>query len=223
MARDNSPKERQRKQLERRKASRPGHDRILVVTEGSKTEPGYFTEIRKSMRLQTASIMVLPSQLGTAPLQVVQHARDIFMKGDKPRIAPRTFDRIFAVFDRDSHLSYFDALSLAKSLDGKLKNDEKQAVAFTAIASVPSFELWLLLHYEDVLAAVERDDTLRRLQQHLKGYEKGSKDVYQQTCGLLDTAMARAEALAGRFNAHTEPEPYTGVFELVRLLLSQRG
>lgn len=46
--------------------------------------------------------------------------------------------------------------------------------------------------------------------------------VFQQTRDLMETAMVRAEALAGRFNAHTAPQPYTGVFELVRLLLSLR-
>ena len=46
MARDNSPKERQRQQLERKLARRASYDRILIVSEGSKTEPNYFGEIR---------------------------------------------------------------------------------------------------------------------------------------------------------------------------------
>jgi len=39
MARDNAPQERQRKQLERKRAQRASYDRILIVSEGSKTEP----------------------------------------------------------------------------------------------------------------------------------------------------------------------------------------
>jgi len=220
MARDKFPQERQRRNLARQNATRPGYDRILVVTEGSKTEPGYFKEIQQS--LGRRSIKVLPSGSGTAPLQVVEYARNLFENGNKASIAPRSFDRVYAVFDRDSHLSYFEALELASSLDGKLKNDDRQAVAFKSIASVPSFELWLLLHYQNVQAPLGRGEVLRRLKQHLPGYTKGSDTVFQQTCDLLDTAMARAEALAGRFNAHTAPQPYTGVFELVRLLLSLR-
>ena len=42
MARANSPKERQRKQLERKLGRRAGYERILIVTEGTKTEPNYF-------------------------------------------------------------------------------------------------------------------------------------------------------------------------------------
>jgi hypothetical protein len=42
MARDHSPQERQRKQLERKQGQRAGYHRILIVSEGSKTEPNYF-------------------------------------------------------------------------------------------------------------------------------------------------------------------------------------
>lgn len=55
MARDNSPWERQRKQLERKLNRRASYDRILIVSEGSKTEPNYFREIRAAHRLQTAN------------------------------------------------------------------------------------------------------------------------------------------------------------------------
>ena len=74
MARDNSPKERQRQQLERKLARRASYDRILIVSEGSKTEPNYFGEIRQAYRLHTANVEVRPSELGTAPIQVVQYA-----------------------------------------------------------------------------------------------------------------------------------------------------
>jgi hypothetical protein len=67
MARDNSPKERQRKQLERKLGRRASYDRILIVSEGSKTEPNYFREIRSAYRLHTANVEVQPSGLGTAP------------------------------------------------------------------------------------------------------------------------------------------------------------
>ena len=83
MGRDNSPKERQRAQLERKQGRRAGYDRILIVTEGSKTEPNYFTEIRSHYRLHTANVEVRHSDLGTEPLQVVQHAKDLFEHGDR--------------------------------------------------------------------------------------------------------------------------------------------
>ena len=151
MARDNAPRERQKKQLERKQGRRASYDRILMVTEGSKTEPNYFREIRSAFRLHTANVEVRPSEWGTAPIQVVQYAQELFEKGDHHKnIQRRAFEQVCAVFDRDDHASYHDALALAQELNGKLRNDARQPVVFQAIASVPCFELWLLLHYEDV-------------------------------------------------------------------------
>lgn len=221
MGRDNSPKERQRQQLERKQARRAGYDRILIVSEGSKTEPLYFSEIRTVYRLHTANVEVRPSELGTAPIQVVQYAHDLFVDGDKHKnIQPRAFEQVYAVFDRDDHDSYFDALQLAESLDGKLRNDAKQTVTFKAIASVPSFELWLLLHFEDIKAPLHRDEVMRRLKQHILGYEKGTGRAFALTRERMETAMQRAERLAARFTAYSAPEPYTAIVELVKLLIT---
>jgi hypothetical protein len=70
MARDNSPKVRQREQLKRKQNQRASYERILIVSEGSKTEPLYFNEIRCEYRLHSANVVVRPSELGTAPVQV---------------------------------------------------------------------------------------------------------------------------------------------------------
>ena len=155
MARDNSPKERQRRHLERKLGQRAAYDRILIVTEGSKTEPNYFREIRNAYRLHTANVSVHPGALGTAPIHVVDYARQLFEGGDRHKqIAPRAFDQVYAVFDRDAHESYHEALQRAEQLDGKLRSDARRPVPFKAVASVPSFELWLLLHYENIQAPI---------------------------------------------------------------------
>jgi hypothetical protein len=223
MVRDNSPKERQKKQLERKISRRASYDRILIVSEGSKTEPNYFGEIRKEFRLHTANVQVQPSNFGTTPLQVVKYAKALFERGNSQKgILPRAFEKVFAVFDRDDHLTYFEALSLAASLDGKLRNDARKAVQFRGIASVPSFELWLLLHYEDIQAPIHRDEVMRRLKMHIPGYDKGTCGAYATTRAQLEIAIHRAEALGKKFSAHDAPEPFTAIFELVKLLHTLR-
>ena len=223
MGRDNRPPERQQKELARKLGKRGGYDRILIVSEGSKTEPNYFNEVRAAYRLPTANVVVLPGQIGSAPIQVVQYARALFEHGDSHKnIQPRAFERVYAVFDRDDHASYTEALQLAASLDGKLKNEAKQFIRLEAVASVPSFELWLLLHYEDIHAPVHRDEVMRRLKHHIPGYEKGASNVFANTREHLAIATQRAQALALKFTAHTAPEPYTGVAELVTLLTALR-
>ena len=219
MGRDHHPRERQRKQLERKKNQRAGYNRILIVSEGSKTEPNYFEEIRKKYRLHTANVQVRPGELGTDPIQVVQYAHDLFINGDPDKhISKRGFEQVYAVFDRDEHQGYFNALKKAESYDGKLRNDFKQAVTFRAIASVPSFELWLLLHYEDIQAPLHRDEVMQRLKRYIPGYEKGAGNAFALTCEHLDVALPRAERLVERFNAYDGAEPYTAIFELVKLL-----
>lgn len=223
MGRDNAPKERQRKQLERKLGRRASYDRILIVSEDSKAAPNYFTEIRRAHRLHSANVVVLPSDFRTEPIQVVQYAAELFKNGDRHRqIQPRAFERVYAVFDRDDHPSYFDALRSAESLDGSLRNDNGQAVSFKAIPSVPSFELWLLLHYEDIQAPIDRYEVMRRLKRYLPDYEKGRGGVFAKTRGELATATQRAQALAARFSAYDGGEPYTAIGELVATLTTLR-
>jgi hypothetical protein len=189
MARDNSPKERQQKQLERKQDRRASYDRILIISEGSKTEPNYFREIRAAYRLHTANVEVRPSELGTAPIQVVQYAKALFENGDRHKnIQRRAFEKVFAVFDRDDHASYHDALSLAASLNGKLKNDAKQSI----------------------------------VKRHIPDYEKGTKNSFSITNEHLTVAIQRAERLATCFTAHTDPEPFTAIDALVKLMTSLR-
>lgn len=223
MARDNSPRERHKKQLERKLGRRASFDRILIVSEGSKTEPNYFKEIRASYRLHAANVEVQPGELGTAPIQVVRYAKELFESGDRYKnIQSRAFEQVYAVFDRDDHDSYFDALRLAETLNGKLRNDSKKPIVFKAIASVPSFEFWLLLHYEDIQASLHRNEVIRRLRNHIPGYQKGAVSTFSTTSVNLPTATERAERLAERFTAYDAPEPYTAMAELVKLLTNLR-
>lgn len=221
MAQENSAKERQRKQLERKKQGRRARcPRILIVCEGSKTEPNYFTEIRIGRRLPTANIAVLHSDLGTDPLQVVEYAKQVFEKGEpRRRLEPEAFDEIYVVFDRDDHEGYHGALARATALNNTLRNDENVRVPLKAVASVPNFELWLLLHFEDIQAPIHRNEVMRRLKRHIPGYEKGANNTFEATRANLAIATPRATALAARFTPHDEPEPYTDVHTLVERLI----
>jgi len=224
MGRDNSPKVCQRRQLARKQGRRASFDRILIVSEGSKTEPNYFREIRAAHRLPTANVVVRPSELGTEPLGVVQYAEQLFKNGDPhKKIRPGAFEWVFAVFDRDEHQTYFQALDLVQSLDNhKLKNDQKNPVRFQAISSVPCFELWLLLHYEDIRTPLSRNEVLKRLRKYFPDYAKGANNAYATTCSSLDVAIQRAQALARRFNARSDSEPFTAVAALVQRLRGLR-
>jgi hypothetical protein len=224
MGKDSQPKHRQAAQLARKTGQRESYDRILIVTEGSKTEPLYLGEIRSKLRLNTANVAVQHSQFGTTPLQVVEYAEQLFLNGDEAREIPKKgFEQVYVVFDRDDHETYHNALDKAAARNGKLRNDLKQAVKFEAIASVPCFELWLLLHFEDVHAPLNRTEVYQRLRQHLPNYDKGQAGHYAQTCQNLADSSQRAEHLAQLTTAHDGTEPYTDMHRLVHLLTTLKS
>jgi hypothetical protein len=224
MGRDNQPKDRQLRRKVAKEARRASYARILIVTEGSKTEPLYLEDIRAAYQLHSANVEVQPGQLGTAPIQVVRYAQQLFEEGDLHKgIPPKSFDQVYAVFDRDDHDSYFNALSLAQSLNGKLRNDDRHSVSFKAIASIPSFELWLLLHYEDIQHPIHRDEVMQRLKQHIPGYEKGAGGAFTTTRDRLEVATQRAQDLMVKSNAYNAHEPFTAFHELVALLTTLRA
>lgn len=215
MAKGRHHRERAAAKLKRKQGKRPPYPRILVVCEGSKTEPHYFNEIRRRNRVPSAHITVLPSELGTQPRQVVDFAEAKFLE-------TRAYEHVYAVFDRDAHPTYHDALTRAGALDGTMRNDERTPVSFTAIASVPCFELWFLIHFVEIHAYFERDEIYCRVRQHMPQYEKGARDVFASTEPNLDSAIRRAGALQGRFNPFAGNEPYTNADVLVTLLRSVR-
>ena len=158
MWRDNQPKERQARTLARKKANRAGYDRILIVSEGEKTEPLYFEEIRQHYRLHTANIRVIQSAYGTTPQQVVDFAKDECLR-------TLGWEQVYCVFDRDDHPNFNNALASAAALDRKHRNELKQPIRFTAIPSIPCFELWLLLHFECITRECHRNEVYDLLRQ----------------------------------------------------------
>ncbi len=204
------------KDLRRKKPTRPPYDRVLIVCEGSKTEVNYFEEIRQEARIPTVDVRVIHSPLGTEPQQIVEGAEQEFKK-------TKAYEKVYVVFDRDQHQTYANAIDMAEARNGELKNDAKEAVTFQAVVSVPSFELWPLLHFENIQAWLHRDEALARLRLKLPGYEKGKSGVYAATVEHLPIAIARATALKEHFSRLPGTDAYTDVHELVEVLRALRS
>ena len=197
--------------LKRGKPKRTARERILIVCEGSKTEPNYLDEIRQEARISSVDVRVLHSVLGTEPRQVVESAETEFKR-------TKGYERVYAVFDRDDHQTYIAALDMAEARDKKWKNDEGAPTTFTAVVTVQSFELWLLLHFENIQAFLHRTEALARLKTHIVGYEKGNRGIYAKTVANIQTAIDRGTALKQRFSRRPGDEAYTDMHELVSVL-----
>src|SRR5882757_9752287 len=92
---------RQAKTYARRGPQREPYDLVLIVCEGTKTEPNYLTGLRNAYRLSSANIKILPAG-ATDPMSIVA-----FTQSEMTR---EQYDRAYCVFDRDGHQTYDGAL-----------------------------------------------------------------------------------------------------------------
>jgi hypothetical protein len=156
-------------------------------------------------------VRIVPSEIGTQPQQIVLYAEEEFKK-------TRGFERVYAVFDRDQHPTYANAISMAEARNGRLRNDEGRPIVFEAIASVPCYELWFLLHFAEVEGPLHRDDAQRRLRGYIAGYRKGQDNIFEITQAALELAIGRAARLKARYSRLPGNDAYTDAHEVVKVL-----
>lgn len=196
----------------RRKRGKPRepYDVVLIVCEGAKTEPTYFKALKNELRLSNANITICGKECGPAPKLVVEFALQKHReRGD--------YDRIFCVFDKDQHETYQTALDKINASQKKIKIE--------AITSVPCFEFWILLHFEDAARPYEAtgnssicDQVVRDLRRHIPTYEKGMNDILKLTYPSVDEAIRRAELRERRCSEDGTDNPSTKVHTLVHYL-----
>jgi hypothetical protein len=196
----------------RRMAKRAPYDRVLIVCEGEKTEPHYFSWLRNELGLNRANVVISDKKGGLDPKSLVEYAIDEYRKEPD-------FDHVYCVFDKDKHTTYQGALDKIRSLPirGKMK--------IHAITSVPCIEFWLLLHftyttsqYFAPLDASNCDLVILDLQRHIPGYEKGSKDFLPYIADKTDDAIRNAKQLEVFHQTSGTDNPSTKVYMLVEYL-----
>lgn len=179
---------------------------ILIVCEGEKTEPRYFSSWRRHERIN-ALVEIVPGNIcGTDPRRIVRYARDRKLRSGV------VYDQVWCVFDRDEHKYIELAFELAKQHGLNL--------AF----SNPNFELWFLLHFRDQKSPITRHGTVRALRRYLGHYKK-SDDIYSKLRRRQPVAIRRAREL--RSARRSGPglaarNPFTTVDRLVEVLNRQR-
>jgi len=203
-------KERKAELLRRRRAMKAPYDVILIVCEGGKTEPNYFSELKKAFRLSNANVRI--SGLGADPLSVVNFAIKTFRKEPE-------FDRVYCVFDRDRHTTY-DA-----ALDKVRRTRLGKGTKIFAIPSVPCFEFWLLLHFIYTTKPFDAPPgdsicsrVIEELKKYLPEYQKGDYDIFGRIQNELDNAITNARLVEQFHKASGTDNPSTCVHSLVEYL-----
>ena len=199
----------------RKTASRLPKPKVLIVCEGSKTEPDYFDLLKKEYHLLSV-VVVKASTIGSAPISVVESAVYLNQQQIKLYGESAAFEKVYCVYDTDEHTSLDEAKRLIK------------ANKFNGVISNPCFEYWLLLHfkYTRALFLSSGDKTAatmcqKQLKQYLPDYQK--TEIFKYFDLLLDTMpVAIANSTQGFTDAikTNEYNPSTNMHDLIMLLKS---
>lgn len=208
------------KELSRKVPNKQPLKKMLIVCEGSKTEPNYFEELRDHYQLNTASVIDVTGDCGSSPLSVFRYAKAIQIR-ETQKGSP--YDMVFCVIDKDAHADYDAALEAIRR-----SNPPKQWVA---INSVPCFEYWLLLHHTYTTKAFEAtpgdssgNKVLTELKKHFNGYNKGAKGTFLASLKALpepdlNIVIKKAEMCIKHSEETQTDNPTTYVHILVKELL----
>jgi len=191
--------------------------KILIVTEGTKTEPNYFKAFRTFNRGTVIYDIEVKGE-GDNTINVVDKAIELKGKGD--------YDSVWAVFDRDSFP--------ANKFNDAILKAESNSVG--CAWSNEAFELWYLYHFQNRVTAMNRSEYKKAITDAVNKspkykikkpyqYEKNCPDNYQimTTYGSMDNAIQFAESTSKTFTdkRYAMHNPCTKVFKLVRLLIGQ--
>jgi len=198
----------------RQSAGRRPYDRVLIVTEGSETEPRYFRDLCADPEYKLTSVDI-DGSCDSDPMSVVDHGLKRFEEdGD--------YDRLYCVFDRDRHDEFDRAVEWLQNM----RENEGESVYWTF--SIPCFEYWVLLHYENTASAYTHPEApcrqvVRDVRDHVQEYGKGMQELYDETKPHLDDALDRAQRRWTAAKNADSLNPSTKIHKLVTYLRSLRS
>lgn len=206
---------RKHKRNEGTKETQPGN--YLIVTEGTETEVNYFNNIKRIIESSFKNNIIV-EKIELVVQGTARSTKVLVNEAIKKR-SLKAYSEVWVVFDKDDNPDFDEAIALAKR--------EGLNVAW----SNECFELWLLLHFQDLKSAIGRNDYYPRLTTYFKNkninggkYDKNIYDIFDITSENVDTAIKRSNALLEEYkNANiispTKMNPGTKVQDLVSELI----
>lgn len=177
---------RKHKRNEGTKTVQPGN--YLIVTEGTETEVNYFNNIKRILETNfNNSVMV---EKVTMNIQGTARSTTVLVKEAIKKRSLKSYSDVWVVFDRDENSDFDEAISLATR--------EGLYVAW----SNECFELWLLLHIQNLESAIGRNDYSSKITNHFKikninngEYKKNIKDIFDITAPFVNSSIKRSNSL----------------------------
>ena len=194
--------------VKRRAASREPKRRFTLFCEGRNTEPAYFDAIKRAY--PSALIEIRIESGAGVPHTIAEKAAAFARKTRRKKDSFEEGDEVWAVFDRDQHPRFQEAVALCKQK------------GIEVARSNPCFEVWLILHEQDYAKPNSRHQVQRVLQNLRPEYnKKGSKILYfDDLVTRVEVAEQRGEKLLKRSEKGGEPygNPSTTVGRLCRAI-----
>ena len=122
--------------------------RILVVTEGTRTEPQYVERLNSYLRSRSATAIVKSVGVGEDPLRVVKKSIEL---RDAATDTEKCYDVCVCLVDVDEHSTLESASRLA----------ERESILL--LVSSLKFEAWLRWHAEDRRSALNSSQLDQRM------------------------------------------------------------
>jgi len=191
-------KEKLKRETRKASAKKAALENILILCEGTKTEPNYFNSFICEYRLSNVHIC------GTG-----WNTDRITKEAIKQR---NNYSQVWCVFDRDS----FKPHNFNRAFQ-MVKKYQNIHIAY----SNEAFELWYLLHFEPCNSAISRKQYIKKLDELLnEKYKKNSTTMYLKLKDKQQTAIKNAKKLLKTYKEENPEKnnPSTNVYELVELL-----
>jgi len=178
---------------------------LLIVCEGRETEPNYLRGLCEAHCINGANVIIIAGNEETDAVRLVQRARRRFD-------IDRDFDAVFVICDCAGE----DLARARKEAAKPLRNVGGKVLTVELILNRPSFEFWLLLHFEYAArylsTAASVIDLLRR---HVTDYAKSDREIF-------DRAIGNAARLKAELVANDADSPDTDMPKLVEKLMTLR-
>lgn len=200
---------------EKRKRSKqilPPRKRYLICTEG-KSEAIYFAHYKSFTGPVVISLDKSDHKVSLVK-KTIEERNIRIQTGD----FDEEIDEVWVVLDRDADPSN----RLDKSHFNQALNLAEKNGVFIAYSN-DAFELWFILHYQDLWASTHREQLFKMLAKHRgKKYEK-TEDLYGEVKQFRSKAIQRAASLLKPKHRPESANPSTTVHKLVAKLISEPG
>ena len=180
--------------------------KLWIFCEGQKTEKNYFSALKRIERIPRLDIKV-----NNSPNQDAEGIVEYAIRFTNQNQNFRKDDLVYCIFDCDANTN--------QQLEQAISKAERNNICL--IFSNPSFEYWVVCHYQYCPTACDVQELVAKLNSLMGDYKKNDPKIYKKSLDKIDIAITHAKRIikVHRKNKvgiiRRESNPVTLVFKLI--------